>query len=325
MAADDVRHVQGTPRGRSRSAATSTATRDVLASGRAALVVEGGGMRGVFAAGVLDAFASRGFAPFDLAIGTSAGAAALASHLAGQPGRNRRCLLGLMRRPEFVHPWRGPTRVLRGGHWMDLDWLFEACRRDDPLDVPTLMACGVEFVVAATSADTGRAVYLVPDPEDASLLIKASSALPVLYRGPVVVRGQRLVDGGVTAAIPVEEAYRRGARRILVVRSRATGICRQPGLEHCLGALLERRSPALARAIWRSPAEYQATLDFIADPPSDCAIVEVAPPAPLATGRTTRELAALERDYAVGRASGEEAVARWAQRFEASGSTAQVA
>src|SRR5688500_20259141 len=103
------------------------------ACGRAAIVVEGGAMRGVFAAGVLDAFAARRFAPFDLAIGTSAGAAALASHLAGQPGRNRRCLTGLMRRAEFLHPWRGPWRALRRGDWMDLDWLFAACEREDPL------------------------------------------------------------------------------------------------------------------------------------------------------------------------------------------------
>ena len=325
MAAHDVRQIQGSARGGIGATVAGGAARGDEGSGRTALVVEGGGMRGVFAAGVLDAFAACGFAPFDLAVGTSAGAAALASHLAGQPGRNRRCLVGLMRRPEFVHPWHGPTRALRGGHWMDLDWLFDACERDDPLDVAALLACDVELVVAATSADTGAPVYLVPRADDASLLIKASSALPVLYRGPVVVRGHRLVDGGVAAAIPVQEAYRRGARRILVVRSRATGISRQPGLEHCLGAFFARGSPALARAIWRSPAAYQATLDFIADPPSDCTIVEVAPPAPLATGRTTRQLATLERDYALGRASGEDAVVRWAHSLAASRSAARVA
>jgi predicted patatin/cPLA2 family phospholipase len=277
-----------------------------------ALVVEGGGMRGVFVAGVLDAFAARGFAPFDLAIGTSAGAAALASHLAGQAGRNWRCLTGPMRRPEFVHPWRGPWRALRRGHWMDLDWLFDACDREDPLDVPALLRCGVEFLVATTSADTGEPVYLTPRAADTAALLKASSALPLLYRGPVRVRGQRLVDGGVAAAIPVREAYRRGARRMLVVRTRARGISKGVGLEHWLGALALRGYPALAGAIWRSPEQYRAALDFIADPPPGCVVYEVAPPRPLTTQRTTQALAALERDYAVGRECGEMAAQAWA-------------
>ncbi len=274
-------------------------------------------MRGIFAAGVLDAFAARGFAPFDLAIGTSAGAAALASHLAGQPGRNRRCLTGLMRRPEFVHPWHGARRALGRGHWMDLDWLFDACARDDPLDVAALARCGVEFLVAATSADTGAPVYLAPAAgdaaDDAAAVLKASGAVPLLYRGPVAVRGHRLVDGGVSAAIPVVEAYRRGARRILVVRSRTGGIGPRPGLEHGVGALAACGFPALARAIWRSPAQYREALDFIARPPADCAVLDVAPPRPLATRRTTRALAALEHDYALGRACGERAVLRWAE------------
>jgi predicted patatin/cPLA2 family phospholipase len=269
-------------------------------------------MRGVFAAGVLDAFATRGFAPFDLAIGTSAGAAALASHLAGQVGRNWRCLSGLMRRAEFVHPLRGAWRALRRGHWMDLDWLFAACERQDPLDVRALACCGVEFLVAATSADTGEPVYLAPDAGDTSAVLKASSAVPLLYRGPVEVRGHRLVDGGVAAAIPVGEAYRRGARRIVVVRSRASGIAElRPGVEHCVGALALRAYPALARAIWRSPAQYRASLEFIADPPSDCAVLEVAPPRPLATGRTSRALAALERDYVLGLECGDAAARSW--------------
>jgi predicted patatin/cPLA2 family phospholipase len=194
---------------------------------------------------------------------------------------------------------------------MDLDWLFAACERLDPLDERALAGCGVEFLVAATSADTGEPVYLAPGAGDASALLKASSAVPLLYRGPVAVRGHRLVDGGVAAAIPVAEAYRRGARRILVVRSRASGTGGSAGVEHWVGTLALRAYPALARAVWRSPAQYRAALDFIADPPPGCAVLEVAPPRPLATGRTSRALAALARDYGVGLECGDVAVESW--------------
>ena len=64
-------------------------------TGRTAIVVEGGAMRGVFSAGVLDLFHEERFHPFDLALGVSAGACNLASHLAGQHGRNRRAKLQL--------------------------------------------------------------------------------------------------------------------------------------------------------------------------------------------------------------------------------------
>src|SRR5262249_52396669 len=73
---------------------------------RRAIVLEGGAMRGVFSAGVLDAFAQRKLEPFDLAIGVSAGACNLASHLAEQRGRNRRCYFDIMTRPEFIDAWR---------------------------------------------------------------------------------------------------------------------------------------------------------------------------------------------------------------------------
>jgi predicted patatin/cPLA2 family phospholipase len=191
--------------------------------------------------------------------------------------------------------------------------------------VPALLACGAEFLVAATSADTGRPVYLAPGRDDAAAVLKASSALPLLYRGPVVVRGHRLVDGGVAAAIPVREAYRRGARRILVVRTRAARATVRPGLEHCVGALALRGFPALARAIWRSPAQYRDALHFIAAPPADCAVLEVAPPRPLATGRTTRALDALERDYALGWECGHAAARGWTALGTAARGAARVA
>jgi hypothetical protein len=87
--------------------------------------------------------------------------------------------------------------------------------------------------------------------------------------------------------------------------------------EHCLGALALRDYPALARAIWRSPEQYRAALDFIADPPRDCVVQEVAPPRPLATQRTSQAIAALERDYAVGRECGERAAQTWASETAA--------
>src|ERR1700733_1524752 len=169
---------------------------------RIALVVEGGAMRGIFAAGVLDVFLEQSFRPFDMAFGVSVGATNVLSYLAGQHGRARRCFLDQMSRPQFIDPWR----MLRGGHWLDLDWLWEAITREDPLDCGAVAASGVEYAIVTTCARTGLPRYLTPSCDDILETLKASCALPFLYRHTVRVGADELVDGGISDPLPVREA-----------------------------------------------------------------------------------------------------------------------
>ncbi len=270
-------------------------------------------MRGIFSVGVLDVLLERGFEPFDLAIGVSAGACNLASHVARQEGRNRRCYFELMSRREFIDL----RRALRGGSIVDLDWLWERLAATEPLDAAGIVARAahpekrVELVVVATSLASGDPVYLRPGADVMSDALKASCALPGLYRGEVVLGGEALVDGGVSDPIPVEEAYRLGARRIFVVRSRPAAFVKTNGWSSRLTPLLWRSRPVLARAMLRTAERYQRAVAFLQQPPADCQVVEVAPPQALATRRMTQDRAALERDYALGRRMGQEAIARW--------------
>src|SRR3984957_16942363 len=275
--------------------------------GRVALVVEGGAMRGIFAAGVLDVFLEQRFRPFDLALGVSAGASNLLSYLAGQHGRARRCFFGPMSRPEFIDPWR----MLRGGHWLDLDWLWEAITREDPLDCSAAAASGVDCAVVATCARTGEPRYLSPRADDMLDTLKASCALPFLYRRTIHVGRHELVDGGISDPLPVREAYRRGARTLVVVRSRAADFVKKDRLVNRLGAWTVRSSPGIARACRSTPRAYREAVAFLRSPPADCTIIQVAPFTRLATSRTSRDRAALERDYALGRALGRHAIARF--------------
>ncbi len=264
-------------------------------------------MRGVFSAGVLDVFLERGFHPFDLAIGVSAGACNLASHLGGQDGRNRRCYFDLMTRREFLDR----RRFLRRQSMVDLDWLWARLAETEPLDVETIARHNTEFIVVATSRRTGRPVYLRPTAEEMGDALKASSALPVLYRPTIAVRGEPLLDGGVSDPIPVEEAYRRGARRILVVRTRPATAVKSYGTSARAMAWLLRREPAVAAAIRNTAAQYRRAVAFLGSPPSDCEIIHVAPSMPLSTKRTTQDRACLQRDYELGRKLGAEAIERW--------------
>lgn len=275
---------------------------------RAAIVVEGGAMRGVFSVGVLDVFLESGFDPFDLAIGASAGACNLASHVAGQQGRNKRSYFDLMTRREFIDL----RRVVRGRSIVDLDWLWSTLAEKEPLDVAAIERSHTEFVVVATAASTGEPAYFRPSATDMFDVLKGSCALPVLYRGDVRVGGESLVDGGVSDPIPAHEAYRRGARRILVIRSRPAGYVKTDGWSTRASTWLLRGQPAVARAVGRTAERYRAAVEFLQKPPSDCRVVEVAPRDALATRRTTQDVKLLERDYALGRELGADAMRRWA-------------
>ncbi|MEY4580007.1 MAG: hypothetical protein RL701_4710 [Pseudomonadota bacterium] len=266
-------------------------------------------MRAIFACGVLETFLERDFRPFDLSIGCSAGGCILASYLAGQLGRNRHCYTQYMTRPEFIDA----KRFLRGGHWVDFDWLWHAMEQAAPIDRARLAANPTQFLLSTTSYATGKPVFLDPAANDIDLMtaLKASCALPILYRSPVHVGEQRLLDGGVSAPIPVQEAYRRGARRILVIRSRPPRFIKRASMLSRLSALAYGASPAFAHAIVHAHEAYRDAVSFILAPPSDCEIVHVAPAQPLATGRTTQAIAALEADYELGRRAGELAIQRW--------------
>jgi predicted patatin/cPLA2 family phospholipase len=276
-------------------------------SGRTAIVVEGGAMRGVFSAGVLDAFLEGEFHPFDLAVGVSAGACNLASHLAGQHGRNKRCYLELMSRRDFIDV----RRAVRGGSIVDLDWLWDALAAKEPLDVAAIARQKTEFVVVATSALTGDPVHLVPGEADMFDALKGSCALPVLYRRAVKLHGDVIVDGGVSDPIPAEAAYRRGARRIVVIRSRPANFFKVDSLSDRLTSLALFRDPGVMRAVRKTAERYQRAVEFLTSPPKDCTLIQIAPEVPLATSRMSQDIARLTRDYALGHELGRAAIQRW--------------
>ncbi|MET0390067.1 MAG: patatin family protein [Polyangiales bacterium] len=264
---------------------------------RTAIVVEGGAMRGIFSAGVLDGLLELQLSDFDLAIGTSAGACNLASFVARQHGRNLRCYVNIMARRQLF----SVRRALRGGHYMDLDWLWSAFAAEDPLDESAIASARTELVSVATCAHTGEPVYQTARAPRIHEDLKAGCALPFLYRGPVVLGDKHVVDGGLVDPIPAQEAYRRGARRLLVIRSRPSQtVKRVSALTRPVSALLFR-SPAVARASLHTAARYQEAVAFVHRPPADAQVLELAPTQPLKTKRTSQHVGSLRADYELGR------------------------
>lgn len=270
-------------------------------NGKSALVVEGGGMRCIFAAGVLHSFGKAGFDPFDLYIGVSAGACHLASHLAGQHDRNFDITLRYSMTSDFINPWR----FLRGGHLMDLDWMWEQTITHFRLNLKhideKLRTQNKEYLIVATSMETGEALYLRPDENTLEHYLKVSSSLPILYRNVLEVNGEKATDGGMADSIPVREAYRRGTTDITVIRSRSADyIKKESPIALAIFSLYFRKYPRLVEKFRKRAENYNASVEFIHSPPEGVRITEIAPPDNIAIGRTTKNETPLRAAYETG-------------------------
>jgi predicted patatin/cPLA2 family phospholipase len=270
-------------------------------NGKSALVVEGGGMRSVFAAGVLNAFGNAAFDPFDLYIGVSAGACHLASYLAAQYDRNFDITLRYSISSEFINPWR----FLNGGHLMDLDWMWEQTIKNYRLNLSNLFtklsSQKKEYIVVATSMVTGQALYPQPDENTLEHYLKVSSAMPIFYRNILDVSGEQAIDGGIADSIPVREAHRRGATDIIVIRSRSTGYVKKHSrVAAAFVSLYYRKYPKLVEKFRKRAENYNESVDFINHAPPGIRITQIAPPANIAISRTTTNEASLRAAYETG-------------------------
>ena len=265
------------------------------------LVVEGGAMRGIFSAGVLDCFHDLHFNPFDACLGVSVGSTNLAAWLAGQRGRNYKVITDYSCRPEFI----SFRNFIRGGHWLDLDWLWPITIKEIRLDLKTFVNQPVPLYVVTTRVATGEAVYIEANGGNLEAVLKASCSVPLLYRGFPTLENEMMTDGGVADAIPVEKAYAMGAREITVILSHPWGYRKKMPKFFCLIRHSLKHYPELTAVMLKRAERYNRSLDFIASPPADCQVNLIAPPADFAVSRLTRDFDRLQQGYEQGLVAGE--------------------
>ena len=281
-----------------------------------ALVVEGGGMRSMFSAGVLDSFYELEFDPFQLFFGVSAGSLNLASHLAGQYLRNYRVIMFSAKSGRFINIWN----FLRGGHYIDLDWLFAECLESHPLNkkwaLKYLSKNNKKFIVVCTSVETGKPHYYYSNKNNFHKILLGSCCIPLLYRKPIYISKNHVMDGGISDPIPVKKAYQEGATDIVVIRSRIKDYRESNNqIAEKMGSYLYRDHPKLRKSILNLSETYNNSIDFINNPPANINILQIAPTKHLDTTFMTTDTHLLERDYQHGKQLGKEFVHNWLVEF----------
>ena len=267
------------------------------------LVLEGGGMRGLFTAGVMDVLMEHGIC-FDGIVGVSAGATFGCNYKSQQPGRVLRYNIRFKGEPRYM----GLRSLLRTGDLVGAEFSYHTMPNElDVLDRDTFRRDPTEFHVVCTDAETGQPVYhRIDDMDDVEAdWIRASASMPIVSR-PVSLDGRPLLDGGISDSIPLRYFEGLGFLRNVVVLTQPKGFYKQRTKLMPLFHLFMRRYPAIIRAMSRRRLMYNDELSYLEEQEQKGHIVIVYPQNTLPIGRTEQDETKMRRVYAMGRLKAEE-------------------
>ncbi|MBU8771165.1 patatin-like phospholipase family protein [Cytobacillus oceanisediminis] len=263
----------------------------------AGLVLEGGGMRGVYTAGVLEYFLEQDLS-FPYVIGVSAGACNAASYLSKQKGRNRIVNVDYITDPRYIS-WRN---YFKSRQFFGMDFIFdEIPNKLVPFHYDEFYKNESEFVIGTTDCHTGKPVYFSKKDygKDMLKVLKASSSLPFI--APEVDFNSRvLLDGGISDPIPIKKAQQDGLKKNIVILTRNRGYSKKPSK---FTFMVKRKYPhyaglqkALAERFWT----YNETLRYVEQEEKNGTVLVIQPQEPLTVGRMERNPQKLEKLYLQG-------------------------
>lgn len=263
---------------------------------KTALVLEGGGLRGVFTCGVLDCFMDHGVR-FPFTVGVSAGACNGLSYMSGQRGRARSSNIDLMEKYHYV----GFRYLLTQGCIMDFKLLFEDFpEKIIPYDYDAYFANPDRYVMVTTNCLTGKAEYFEEksSSERVMSIVRASSSLPFLTK-ITYVDGVPMLDGGIADSIPVAYAMEQGYEKMVVVLTRNKGYRKKNGRMR-IAKVFYRRYPQLQKTLSKRNAVYNRTMDLIEKLEAEGRIIVIRPERPVEVGRMEKDTGKLSALYQEG-------------------------
>jgi len=267
------------------------------AKNKTGLVLEGGGMRGIYTAGVLDVFLDEGL-EFGGVIGVSAGAVHGCSFLSGQRGRSIRYYKKYCADKRFM----SAENMIRTGNFVDTDFCYhELPEVLDPYDYEAFDRNKekTDFYVVCSDVEKGTPVYAkLHDMKKDIDYIRASASLPYVSKF-VELGGRKLLDGGCTDSVPVEAFMKLGFTKDVVVLTRDLEYRKKPE-NAWMADLVYRKYPKFAEVLKNRSVEYNRSLRRIEKLEKEGKIFVIRPSVPLTISRTSRSAEEIEKTYQVG-------------------------
>lgn len=260
------------------------------------LVLEGGGLRGVYTAGVLDAFLDNEV-KFPYVIGVSAGVCNAVSYFSKQKGRNIKINVEHCDDKEYF----GVRNMLKKGSMFNEEMMFDKLPHQlYPFDYDTYSKEYTKLIAVVTDCERGEPLYYeLDDLKNQYDIVKASSWLPFISK-MVKFDGKKLLDGGVTDSIPVKKALKDGCEKCVVVLTRPKDYRKEPSKATNLSNVVYRKYPNLIKALYNRHKDYNDTLDYIEKLEEEGKIVVIRPSEALDISRLEKDPQKLLKAYRLG-------------------------
>lgn len=267
------------------------------------LVLEGGGLRALFSAGVIDVMMENHIT-FDGMIGVSAGATFGSNYKSGQIGRALRYNIALKDDPRYIS-WRS---FFKTGDLVGAEFSYHVMPTElDVFDYEAYRQNPMEFHIVCTDAETGEPVYKQLDIMDYEGLewVRASASMPIVSK-PVLLEGRKLLDGGIVNSIPLKHFQELGYERNIVVLTQPKGFFKRRTKLMPLFHLTMRKYPAIIKAMGRRHLMYNEQLRYLAEEEKKGNILLIYPEDTLPIGRTELNEEKMRHVYQLGRKTAEE-------------------
>lgn len=253
------------------------------------LVLEGGGMRGLYTCGVLEFFMEKDLY-FNYIIGVSAGACNAVSYISKQRGRNKKVNL------DFIKDWRYMSfkSLILKKSFFGMDFIFdEIPRKHVPFDFETFHKAECKFIVGTTDCKTGKPFYLnKEDLTDGFHGLRATSSLPLI--SPIVnFKGKELLDGGISDSIPILKSIKDGNMKNIIILTRNKDYRKTPMKHVNLLKIKYNKYPNLIKTMADRYKNYNETLDYIETLEREGKAIVIRPLKELKVGRLEKNKAKL--------------------------------
>ncbi|MDO4977337.1 MAG: patatin family protein [Eubacteriales bacterium] len=278
----------------------------------AGLILEGGGMRGVYTAGVLDAFLENDV-EFSSVYGVSAGSCQACSYLTKQKGRGVRTVVNYVNDPEYC----SVKSLVKTGDMFGVDFCYSKIPYVlDPVDSAAFQDYKGKFYAVLTNLETGEAEYIrVKDMEKQIWAVRASSSLPLLSR-TIIAKGRPFLDGGVADPIPLKRSIATGNKKNVVILTRDASYRKESNPLVPIMKLRYKKYPNFVDRMADRHIRYNETLDYLNDLEEKGEVFVIRPQYPVEVDRLEKDKDKLMVLYNQGLEEGRAAIAAMREYLE---------